>query len=140
MGVLLDTNLLSELLRARPEPRVMAWFAGQPPASLFVSSVTQADMLLGAALLPKGLRRQRLEAALQAIFSEDFEGRLLPFGPQEAPWFAELVAARRRAGQPISQFDAQIAAIARAHRLSLATRNVRDFEACGLHLINPWME
>jgi len=140
MGVLLDTNLLSELLRPKPEPKVLAWFAAQAPSALFVSSVTQAEMLLGAALLPRSARRSRLEAALQAMFSEDFEGRLLPFGPQAAPWFAELVSARRRAGRPLSQFDGQIAAIARAHRLALATRNTPDFEGCGLQLLNPWMD
>ncbi len=138
MSVLLDTNVLSELLRAQPDPAVLAWVAAQPADSLFVSAVTQAEMLLGARLLPVGKRRQQLEQALYAMFSEDFASRVLPFDSSAAADYAEAVAARRRAGTPISQFDAQIAAVALSHRLGVATRNVADFEGCGLTVINPW--
>jgi toxin FitB len=140
MSVLLDTNVLSELLRAQPHSGVLAWMAAQPANSLFVSAVTQAEMLLGAHLLPTGKRRQQLEHALQAMFREDFAGRVLPFDSAAAADYAAVVAARRREGAPISQFDAQIAAIAVSHRLSVATRNVPDFEGCGLAVVNPWDE
>lgn len=138
MSVLLDTNVLSELLRAEPDPDVLGWFAAQPANDLFVSAVTQAEMILGARLLPAGKRRQRLEHALDAMFLEDFAGRILPFDSGCTADYAHAVATRRGAGQPISQFDAQIAAIARRHRLNLATRNVSDFEGCGLTVVNPW--
>jgi toxin FitB len=141
MSVLLDTNVLSELLRAQPHSGVLAWMAAQPASSLFVSAVTEAEMLLGAHLLPAGKRRQQLEQALQAMFREDFAGRVLPFDSAAAADYAAVVAARRREGAPISQFDAQIAAIAVSHRLSVATRNVSDFEGCGLAVVkNPWDE
>ena len=138
MSTLLDTNVLSELLRATPDAAVMAWVAAQPAESLFVSSVTQAEMLLGARLLPTGKRRQSLEAALAAMFAEDFARRILPFDSAAAPDYVEVVSKRRAAGRPISQFDAQIAAIALRHGSKLATRNVADFEGCGLSLVDPW--
>ena len=138
MSLLLDTNVLSELLRARPDPAVLAWFATQPTHSLFVSSVTQAEMLLGARLLPAGRRRQQLQQALDTMFRDDFAGHLWPFDATCAAHFAELVATRRAAGRPISQFDAQIAAIALRHGAGLATRNGADFEGCGLSLHVPW--
>ena len=138
MTTLLDTNVLSELLRARPEPAVLAWFAVQPPDSLVVSAVTQAEMLLGARLLPAGQRRQQLQQALEAMFREDFGGRVLPFDTAAAADYADVVHARRNAGRPISQFDAQIAAIALCRGAGLATRNVADFEGCGLVVDNPW--
>lgn len=138
MSILLDTNVLSELLRAQPDSAVLAWMAAQPANSLFVSAVTQAEMLLGARLLPAGKRRKQLEQALDAMFREDFASRVLPFDSSAATDYAEVVAARRHAGTPVSQFDAQIAAIALSHRLSVATRNVSDFAGCGVALTNPW--
>ena len=138
MTTLLDTNVLSELLRARPEPAVLAWFAVQAPDSLVVSAVTQAEMLLAARLLPAGQRRQQLQEALEAMFREDFSGRVLPFDTAAAADYADVVHARRNAGRPISQFDAQIAAIALCRGAGLATRNVADFEGCGLAVDNPW--
>jgi len=140
MSTLIDTNVLSELLRAQPAPAVLAWFAAQPAQTLFVSAVTQAEMMLGARLLPAGKRRQQLEAALDAMFREDFAARVLPFDASCVSLYAAVVAGRRSAGKPISQFDAQIAAIALSHRLRLATRNVTDFQGCGLALTNPWAQ
>lgn len=140
MSTLLDTNVLSELLRAAPAPAVMAWFGRQAPDSLFVSAVTQAEMMLGARVLPAGKRRNTLETALNAMFEDDFAGRVLPFDTAAADVYANVVSARRAAGRPISQFDAQIAAIARYRSMRLATRNMGDFEGCGLRLVNPWEE
>jgi len=138
MSTLLDTNLLSELLRATPEAAVLGWLAAQPAETLFVSAITQAEMMLGARLLPSGKRRAALEAALRATFDEDFAGRILPFDSAAVPAYVDIVSARRTAGRPISQFDAQIAAIARHHGARLATRNVGDFEGCGVAVVNPW--
>lgn len=138
MKWLLDTNVLSELLRAEPDGRVLRWFAQQHAESLFVSAITQAEMLYGAALLPRGRRRTQLEQQLQAMFDEEFDRRVLPFDGPAAAVYAAVVAARRSAGRPISQFDAQIAAIALTHRATLVTRNVEDFDGCGLSVVNPW--
>jgi toxin FitB len=138
MNTLVDTNVVSELLRAAPEPAVMAWFAQQLPETLFVSAVTQAEMMLGARLLPKGKRRNALEAALRATFDEDFAGRILPFDSAAVPAYVDIVSGRRTAGRPIFQFNAQIAAVARQHDARLATRNVADFEGCGVAVVNPW--
>jgi hypothetical protein len=138
MSTLLDTNVLSELLRAAPDPAVLSWVSAQPADSLFVSSVTQAEMLLGARLLPAGKRRNTLESALQAMFDEDFAQRVLPFDSGAVPAYVDVVSTRRSAGRPISQFDAQIAAIALHYGAKLATRNTGDFEGCGLALVNPW--
>ncbi len=138
MSVLLDTNVLSELLRPRPAPSVLTWFAQRAADEHFVSTVTIAEMMLGARLLPAGKRRQQLEQALQAMFGEDFAGRIWPFDAAAAAAYVDIVAQRRSSGRPISQFDAQIAAIALSRRASLATRNVADFDACGVTLIDPW--
>ena len=138
MSTLLDTNVLYELLKAAPEPAVLAWFAAQPSDTLFVSAVTQAEMMLGARLLPAGKRRVALEAAVGTMFSEDFAGRVLPFDGAAVAAYVDIVSARRAAGRPIAQFDAQIAAIARHGGARLATRNVGDFEDCGVPVVNPW--
>jgi predicted nucleic acid-binding protein len=94
VSVLLDTNVLPEILRTRPDPTVLSWFATQPANGLFVSAVTQAEMMLGARLLPAGKRRQRLEQALEAMFLEDFAGRVLPFDSASAAHYAAVVATR----------------------------------------------
>lgn len=138
MSALLDTNVLSELLRAAPDPAVLAWVSAQPAESLFVTAVTEAEMRLGVRLLPAGKRRHALEIAVAAMFAEDFAGRIRPFDTAAVPGFVEIVSKRRAAGRPISQFDAQIAAIAMYHGDQLATRNLGDFEGCGLSLIDPW--
>jgi toxin FitB len=138
MTVILDTNVLSELLRTDPAPQVLAWFAAQPAESLFVSAVTQAEMMLGARLMPLGRRRAALESALSAMFDEDFAERILPFDSAAVPAYVQVVSDRRSLGRPISQFDAQIAAIARRAGAKLATRNTADFEQCDVELVDPW--
>ena len=137
--ILLDTNVISELLRPAPEPRVEAWLSAQDGAGIFLSAVSAAELRFGAALLPPGRRREALAAALDALLREDFAGRLLPFDEAAAEAYAEIAAARRAAGRPIRAFDAQIAAIARARGAAVATRNARDFEVCGIKVIDPWM-
>ena len=136
--ILLDTNVLSELMRPTPAERVARWVASQPATGLYTTSVTQAEILHGILLLPAGRRRQALEAAADAMFDREFRGRVLGFGGDAARPYARIAADRRRVGRPISHFDAQIAAIARAAGADVATRNVADYEGCGVKVINPW--
>lgn len=136
--IVLDTNVLSELLRTVPEAAVVRWTASQPLNTLFTTTVTQAEMLYGVKLLPAGQRRQQLEEAVATLFAEDFVGRVLSFDGEAAAVYARIAAERKRTGRPISQFDAQIAAIAQSRGGHLATRNVDDFEGCGLYIVNPW--
>ena len=138
--ILLDTNVLSEALKPLSSPIVLRWLAAQEPSSVFTTSVTQAEVLYGIETLPPGKRRTRLLAAVEKMFAEEFEGRILPFDEDSARAFAGIVAARDAAGRPISQFDAMIAAIARSHRAAVATHNTADFQHCGIDLINPWTE
>lgn len=140
MSTLLDTNVLSELLRSKPEAAVVDWFSVQPDDSLFVSAVTQAEMVLGARLLPAGKRRSALAHNIGAMFEEDFAGRILPFDSAAVASYVDIVSTRRAIGRPISQFDAQIAAIAQSRKLRLATRNTQDFDNCGLTLVDPWQQ
>jgi len=136
--IVLDTNVISEMMRPSPAPPVAGWFARYPRAALFTTALSQAEILYGLQLLPEGRRRDDLIAAALPVFVEDLGGRVLPFDTDAAVAFADIAAGRRRAGRPISQIDAQIAAIVRARGASLATRNVADFEDCGIALINPW--
>ncbi len=125
-------------MRPRPEQRVMAWLDAAASGSLFLSSVTVAEILVGIELLPEGSRRQGLANGFAELLARGFGERVLGFGLANAPAYAEVVAQRSRLGRPISQFDAQIASIARVHGMSLATRNISDFEACGIELVNPF--
>ena len=136
--MLLDTNILSELMRPSPFPAVVEWLDAQPAEQLFISAVTQAEIELGLALLPEGRRKNELLQAAKEIFSL-FDGRNLPFDAAAAQEYALIVAARVKAGRPVSVEDAQIAAIARGNNLRLVTRNSKDFERIdGLIVINPW--
>lgn len=141
-GILLDTNVLSELMRPQPSPAVLAWFDARQAedAPLVTSSITQAEILLGIALLPAGRRRAQLADAAAGLFDEDFgPDACLPFDGLVAADYAALVAARTAQGRPISTEDAQIAAIALARGLALATRNGRDFGGIdSLALVDPW--
>lgn len=134
----LDTNVVSELMRPAPAASVVAWVSAQPLPILYTTSVTQAEILYGLRLLPDGRRRVRLESAAEQMFAEDFADRILPFDRRAAIHYARVAAERRRRGAPISQFDAQIAAITLAAGATLATANVRDFDNCGVKLVNPW--
>jgi len=136
--IILDTNVISELMRAEPAPQVLAWIKGQAGSSLFTTTLSQAEILYGLALLGEGERREALQAAARAMFETDFADRILSFDTTAAPIYAQIAVARRLGGRPIAQIDAQIAAVARARGARLATRNVKDFEACGIELIDPW--
>ena len=136
--IVLDTNVVSELMKPAPADAVVRWIAKQPTTTLYTTSVTQAEILHGLMLLPAGKRRAALETTVEAMFDEDFAGRVLPFGSEAARAYAQIAVQRRRSGRPISQFDAQIAAIARSTRAPVATRNVDDYEGCGIKVVNPW--
>jgi predicted nucleic acid-binding protein len=136
--IVLDTNVLSEVMRPVPEPSVMAWLANQPRASLFTTTVTRGEILYGILLLSDGKRRRGLWDAAKNIFDEDFADQVLSFDSDAADMYAEIAASRRAAGKPVSQFDAMIVAMARSRGASLATRNVKDFEHCGTDIVNPW--
>ena len=136
--IVLDTNVLSELMRPAPAENVVAWIGAQPAQSLYTTSITQAEIFHGVMLLPAGRRREAFEVAAQAMFQEEFAGRVLAFGGAAALPYARIAAERRRAGRPISHFDAQIAAIASCSGATIATRKVTDFEGCGIEVVNPW--
>jgi len=139
-GWLVDTNVLSELMRPAPAAQVLHWFAHQPQQLIQTSAITQAEILSGIALLPAGQRRDALAQAADLLFSQDLAGRCLPFGSAAAQQYALVRAERQRAGRPISTEDAQIAAIALANGLQLVTRNARDFaEIECLAVVNPWL-
>jgi hypothetical protein len=136
--IILDTNVLSETLRPTPSTRVLEWMRSEPTSALFTTAISESELLYGIALLPEGRRRQYLESVIDLIFMEDLAGRVLPFDSAAAREFADIAATRRRAGRPISEADARIAAIARSRGAALATRNVGDFVGCRLELIDPW--
>lgn len=136
--IILDTNIISELMRAEPAPAVLNWITSHPGSGLFTTTLSQAEIYYGLALLPGGKRRDELQAAARAMFEEDFASRVLAFDGSAAMVFAQIASARRLAGRPIAQIDAQIAAITVSRGARLATRNVKDFEACGIELIDPW--
>ena len=136
--IVLDTKVVSELMRRAPAAPVVRWIDGRATGSLYTTAITHAEILHGIQLLPRGKRRDAIAAAASQMFEEDFAGRVLPFASDAASAYAEIAAARRRKGRPISAFDAQIAAITRAAGADLATRNVDDFEGCGIDVIDPW--
>jgi toxin FitB len=136
--IILDTNVLSELMKPKKSETVRSWAAQQSLMTLFTTTITQAEILYGIALLPTGKRREELSQAAQLMFSEDFAGRVLPFDQAAAVAFANIASQRRHNGTPISQADAQIAAICYTHEATIATRNFSDFEGCGICIINPW--
>ncbi len=134
----LDTNVVSELMRERPNPEVLGWMDNQLTGNLFVTSVTEAEIRTGIAILPEGERQRGLAAAAERLFGVFFAERILPFDSDSAQAYAMLAAERRAAGRPISQSDCQIAAIAYSRGASVATRDVDDFEGSGVEVINPW--
>lgn len=137
--IILDTNVLSELMKPTPQVHVVEWLARQPVSSLFTSFITEAEILYGLALLPEGARKNALQQAITGMFEEDFAGRILSFDGPSAQAYARIAAGRRQLGRPISQFDALIAAIALSRGAAVATRNSNDFEGCGIKVINPWI-
>ena len=135
---MLDTNVISELMRPAPDRGVVAWVSRLSPATVCTTAVTLAEVRFGIARLPSGRRRALLDVAADDVFAT-FADRVLPFDAVAAGQYGDVVVERECAGAPISGFDAQIAAICIAHRAALATRNTSDFDGLGLDLIDPWI-
>ena len=136
--IVLDTNVLSALMRKSPEAAVVAWLDRQPAKSVWITSITLFEARLGLALLPSGRRRQTLEAAFGRLLVEDLENRVLDFDSASAIEAALLAAARQRNGRPVDMRDTQIAGIVIARRATLATRNVRHFADLKVSIVDPW--
>lgn len=136
--IVLDTNVLSELMRPQSEPKVVEWLLGQTRSALFTTAISRGEMLFGVLVLPEGQRKRQMQQEVLAIFAIDMAERVLPYDSAAADAHAELAAARRAQGRPSSQSDMMIAGIVRSHGATLATRNVRDFEGCGITLVDPW--
>ena len=137
--IVLDTNVVSELMRAEPDAQVVRWLDAQQPDLLWLTSINVAELLFGLARLPDGARKRALTQAIAAMLEQDFAGRILSFDVEAATVFTCLAAERESIGQPASQADAQTASICMAHKAQLATRNTRHFEGWGLVLMNPWL-
>ncbi|MCA1787967.1 MAG: type II toxin-antitoxin system VapC family toxin [Desulfobacteraceae bacterium] len=139
--ILLDTNVLSELMRPAPNPQIVNWLDTLNETEIWISAVTLSEIFMGIALLPDGKRKRKLLEAAQQMFQEDFEGHCLPFDCESASAYAGIISECKGKGRPISVEDAQIASIALTAELTLATRNVKDFSGIEtLELFNPWTD
>jgi toxin FitB len=136
--IVLDTNVLSEVIKTVPSAEVSGWLALQPPSVVYTTAITQAELLYGIELMPKGRRRSVLQAAVMRILTELFANRILPFDSEAAEAYSRIASSRRAMGRPMSEADARIAAIALSHGAALATRNTADFAHCGIKVLNPW--
>jgi toxin FitB len=137
-GIVLDTNVISEPRRPSPEPKVMGWLARQDVEWLYLTATVVGELAHGIAILPRGRRRDRFEAWLFELVHEQFAGRVLSFDGEAALLFGQIIAAARARGRPTDAGDAQIAAVAQLHDMTVATRDVGDFEPLGVAVINPW--
>jgi toxin FitB len=138
--IILDTNVLSALMRTVPDAHVVAWLDRQPAESVWITSITLFEAYLGLALLPSGRRRRTLEAAFARLLQEDLENRVLDFDSAAATEAASLTAARQNNGRPVDLRDTQIAGIVLARRATLATRNVRHFRDLRILIVDPWAD
>jgi predicted nucleic acid-binding protein len=136
--ILLDTNIVSAVMAPVPPKDIIDWLNRQESVSLYLSTITIAEIGYGLRVLPDGKRRRSLEDRFERFVAEAFEQRILDFDIRAARLYGEVMGHRKAMGRPLSILDGQIASIARAHRLAVATRNVRDFEDCGIELINPF--
>lgn len=136
--IVLDTDVVSELMRPSPAQVVEAWMAAHDAADLFFTAVGEAELRYGVAVMAEGRRRSTIESAVESLLREDFAGRILPFDSSAARAYAAIAANRRAAGRPLAHADGQIAAIARSRGMAVATRNTRDFQDTGVDLIDPW--
>ena len=134
----LDTNVLSAMMRPDLEAEITAWVGRQDEEALFTTAISQAEISAGLAILPEGRRRRDLAALAAAIFAEEFQGRVLSFDMNAAAAYADIFASRRRGGRPAPPMDLMIAAIAKSQGASVVTRDTGGFEGCGLAVINPW--
>lgn len=136
--IVLDTHVVSALMRREPEPAVVSWLDSLPAESVWTTSVTVFEIRLGLEILTDGRRRHELEEAFAKALEEDFENRVLPFDEAAAHTAGAIAAERRRAGRTVEIRDVQIAGVVKARKATLATRNIRHFEGCGVVLVDPW--
>lgn len=136
--IVLDTNVLSALMRAEPDAAVIDWLDRQPADSVWLSSITVFETRFGLALLPKGRRRVALHRAFERVLAEDLANRVLDFDSMAAATAAHLAADRQRAGRSVDLRDTMIAGIALARRATIATRNTKHFEGLDVPIVNPW--
>ncbi len=136
--MILDTNVISEMMRPKPNAAVINWLNEQDAAQLYVTTITIGEIFYGLECLPAGRRRQRLASAFEHLIRDAFVSRLLAFDEIAARDYGSLMAARRKMGRPLSALDGQIAATALANRMTVATRNTKDFLDCGLDVVNPF--
>ena len=136
--IILDTNVVSEPLRPLPDQNVLAWLDRQAPETLYLTTITVAELWAGVAQLPAGKRRTQLQQAMTGNLLPLFEGRLLEFGADAAATFGALYAKAKAAGNSMDFADCAIAAIASTHRFMVATRNLKDFAGTGVRVTNPW--
>jgi predicted nucleic acid-binding protein len=136
--IILDTNIISELFRKVPAPQVMTWLAGQPVQELVTTSITIAELRFGAQSLPKGKRRDTLNAQITVMLKKQLIGTVLPFGQEEAEMYGGLAADLRRRGVAIGMADKMISSITLLQDATLATRNTKDFLPCGVKVVDPF--
>ncbi len=136
--IVLDTNVVSAVMRPTPVQAVLDWLDARETASLYLSTITVAEIGYGLRILPTGKRRRALEDRFEEFVARGFDQRILTFDEPSARLYADLMGRRKELGRPISALDGQIAAIARANRFAVATGNVRDFEECGVEILNPF--
>jgi predicted nucleic acid-binding protein len=138
--IVLDTNVVSEIMKPPPvrSTKVFDWLRAYPTGDVFTTTIALAEVLAGIAMLPQGKRKADLERAAERVFSTVFPRRILPFDEAAAPVYSDLVTLRRRRALSFEPLDMQIGAIAKSRGMTVATRNVFDFEHCGLDVINPW--
>jgi toxin FitB len=136
--IILDTNVISELMRPTADAHILRWFSSQAAEDLHVTAVTMAEILYGIELISTSRRRDAVRAGAEKMFEAVFGDRILGFEERASRMFSQIASSRRRQGKPMSEFDAQIAAITRVHGATLATRNPYVFEGCGVRLVNPW--
>ncbi|MDO5693694.1 MAG: type II toxin-antitoxin system VapC family toxin [Pseudomonadota bacterium] len=140
MLLVLDTNVLSELMRAVPDAQVLNWFDRHTNATFATTAICQAEILAGLSLLPNGKRKRQFLAAADALWNEDLGGRIFPFDSAAAVVLADIVQTRQAKGQPIQFADAAIAAICRRHKAAVVTRDEGGFAGTSVKLINPWAD
>ena len=136
--IVVDTNVISEVLKPHPDELVQRWLQSEPIDNVYVTSITKAELLYGLALLPDGRRKEALASAIQRFFFERVAHPVIAFSDEDVLHYAPISAYRRRIGRPIRELDGQIAAITKSRGFAVATRNVRDFQHCGIQVINPW--
>ncbi len=138
--IIVDTNVVSEAMKQAPSPAVIKWLNKQDSLMLYLCTITIGEICYGMGVLPAGKRRNALQKSFEFMLDHAFENRILIFDEKAAKLYGEIMSERRRGGRPMAMADGQIAAIARSNSFAIATRNVRDFDGCGMELINPFTE